>query len=64
MTLAPLVVHALRDLSSSVPVVVGGIIPHEDVEQLLHNGIAAVFGPGSSVETIVATLQELTSSLH
>jgi methylmalonyl-CoA mutase C-terminal domain/subunit len=46
MTLAPLVVKALRDRGSDVPVVVGGIIPDQDVDELKAAGVAAVLGPG------------------
>jgi len=36
-----------------VKVVVGGIIPDEDAEQLKKKGVAAVFQPGASLEEIV-----------
>ena len=61
LTLAPLVIAALRDQGCEVPVVVGGIIPDEDVPALRAHGVAATFGPGSSVEDIVATIEGLTS---
>ena len=38
---------------------VGGIIPDGDVDALRRAGIAATFGPGSSVDDIVATFEEL-----
>ena len=59
LTLAPLVVDALRALECHVPVVVGGIIPDGDVDALRRAGIAATFGPGSAVDDIVATFEEL-----
>jgi len=31
----------------------GGVIPAEDVEQLLGMGVARIFGPGASLEEIV-----------
>ena len=34
MTLAPLVVDEVRKLGSEIPVVVGGIVPNQDVEPL------------------------------
>lgn len=37
-----------------VLVLVGGIIPDEDAEQLRKRGVAAVFQPGASLEEIVA----------
>ncbi len=39
---------------SDVLVLVGGIIPDEDAEQLRKKGVAAVFQPGASLEEIVA----------
>lgn len=62
LTLAPLVVGALRDRGCDVPVVVGGIVPDEDVSALTAAGIAAIFGPGSSLESIVDTLEGLVNS--
>ena len=62
LTLVPLVIDALRALDSNVPVVVGGIIPDDDVAPLREMGVAATFGPGSSLEQIVATLELLATS--
>jgi methylmalonyl-CoA mutase, C-terminal domain len=59
MTLAPLVVEAVRALSSEIPVVVGGIVPKQDVEPLLAAGIAAVITPGASAEQVVATMRDV-----
>jgi methylmalonyl-CoA mutase C-terminal domain/subunit len=62
MTLVPLVVSALREQGSHVPVVVGGIIPDSDVVLLRNAGVAATFGPGTSLEEIVSTLEHLNDS--
>jgi ethylmalonyl-CoA mutase len=43
--LIPAVIDALRDAQVSAPVVVGGIIPEQDVEALKTAGIAAVYTP-------------------
>ncbi len=56
MTLAPLVVQALRERGSEIPVVLGGIVPPQDLDELQELGIAAVFGPGASAEEIVRTI--------
>ena len=56
MTLAPLVVRALRERGSEIPVVLGGIVPPQDLDELQELGIAAVFGPGASAEEIVRTI--------
>ena len=41
-----------------VRVVLGGIIPDADVEQMKSCGVAAVFPPGTSIESIGCFLQE------
>ncbi len=56
MTLAPLVVKALRGLGSEIPVVVGGIIPDQDVAELKAAGVAAVLGPGATADAVVSTV--------
>ena len=41
------------------PIFVGGIIPEEDAKTLLLSGVAAVFGPGTSISDITTQLKEL-----
>ena len=41
-----------------VPVLVGGIIPDEDVPRLKEAGVFAVFGPGTNTQTIVQAFQD------
>jgi methylmalonyl-CoA mutase C-terminal domain/subunit len=54
MTLCPKVVELLRAQGQdNVLVIVGGIIPEEDVEKLKAAGIAAVFGPGTPSQEYV-----------
>ena len=60
LTLVPLVIDALSQLGASIPVVVGGIIPQEDVAALRRAGVTAIFGPGSSMDDIVATIESLS----
>ena len=59
MTLAPLVVDEVRKLGSEIPVVVGGIVPNQDVEALMEAGIAAVITPGASAEQVVETIRNV-----
>ncbi len=59
MTLAPLVVDEVRKLGSEIPVVVGGIVPNQDVEPLMAAGIAAVITPGASAEQVVETMRNV-----
>jgi methylmalonyl-CoA mutase, C-terminal domain len=57
LTLAPLMVTALRELGLATPVVIGGIIPDRDVEPLREAGIAAILGPGASAAEVVETVR-------
>ena len=41
------------------PLVVGGTIPEPDAEKLRDLGVTAVFGPGSSMDEIVACMNRL-----
>ncbi len=61
MTLAPLVVEELRQRGSEVPVVVGGIVPSNDLAPLMALGVAAVFGPGATASEIVGTISSLVA---
>lgn len=56
MTLAPLVVDQLRSRGTDIPVVVGGIIPVNDVEELKRCGVAEVLGPGAGASEVVASV--------
>ena len=54
MTLFPAVIDLLRAKEASDVVVFGGgIIPQDDVPRLKEKGVAAVFLPGSSTQTII-----------
>ncbi len=54
LTLCPKVVELLRAQGQEdVVVLVGGIIPEEDVEKLRAAGVSAVFGPGTPTQAIV-----------
>ena len=57
-TLLPKVVSGLRDAGAAdVLVVAGGIIPEEDRAGLEAAGIAAIFGPGSTIAEIATYLR-------
>jgi methylmalonyl-CoA mutase, C-terminal domain len=56
MTLAPKMVQALRDADLDIPVVVGGIIPDDDVQPLLDAGVAAILGPGASAAEVATAV--------
>ena len=57
MTLAPLVVEALRARGASIPVVVGGIVPKQDIPLLKAAGISEVLGPGAPGTAVVDTIR-------
>lgn len=59
ITLAPLVVDSLRLKNLNIPVVVGGIIPNEDIELLKKLGIAAVLGPGAQASEVVEIIRKV-----
>jgi methylmalonyl-CoA mutase C-terminal domain/subunit len=59
MMLFPRVVELLREGGATDVVVFGGgIIPEEDAAALRASGVAQVFTPGTSLETIVAWVRE------
>lgn len=59
MTLCPKVVQLLRAQGQGhVLVIIGGIIPAEDVAPLQQAGIAAIFGPGTPTPTITEFIHQ------
>lgn len=59
LALCPRVVELLHQQGlEDVIVLVGGIIPDEDIDPLRQAGIAAVFGPGTSTQDIVAFINQ------
>ncbi len=58
--LVPKLVMALREAGMGhVAVVVGGIVPDRDAQQLLAAGVARVFHPGSARDDIIETIRGL-----
>ena len=59
MTVVPRVVDLLREQGvGDVLVTVGGTIPADDIPELEKRGVAAVFTPGTSTDTIVSFLRD------
>jgi methylmalonyl-CoA mutase C-terminal domain/subunit len=57
MALVPRVLELLRQQGQEqVKVLVGGIIPDEDLSHLKEIGVAAIFGPGTNTRDIVQAL--------
>jgi methylmalonyl-CoA mutase C-terminal domain/subunit len=51
-----------RNGMKDVKVVVGGIVPDRDAEALRQQGVAAVFQPGASLESIVGFIRDAVSA--
>ena len=58
-TIVPKIMAGLREQGADdITVVVGGIIPAEDEPKLKEMGVAGVFGPGTSLQTIVEFIRQ------
>lgn len=49
---------------TDVPVFLGGIVPDEDVPRLREMGVAAVFGPGTSLDDVIVQFREAIAARH
>ena len=58
LTLAPLVAEAMRARGADVPVIVGGIVPDADLDELAAAGITTVLTPGATAEEIVTKVAQ------
>jgi methylmalonyl-CoA mutase C-terminal domain/subunit len=57
--IVPRVTALLKERGASdVLVVLGGTIPEQDAEFLKSQGVSAIFGPGTSLETVVRFIRE------
>ena len=60
LTLVPQIIEELRKLGrEDIIVIVGGVIPAQDYEQLYRDGAAAIFGPGSKVSAAAIKMLEI-----
>jgi methylmalonyl-CoA mutase C-terminal domain/subunit len=58
MTLLPKVTRLLRERGlDDVLVTAGGIIPDDDIPALREAGVAAVFGPGTTIAEVAAYIR-------
>lgn len=65
MTLVPRVMDLLKSAGlNDVQVLVGGIIPEQDVAALKQLGVAQVFGPGTTIDEIGTFLRERPPDEH
>ncbi len=62
LTLVPQIIAELKKLGrEDIVVVVGGVIPAQDYEELYQDGAAAIFGPGTPVATAAQKIMEILS---
>ncbi len=58
-TLCPRIVNLLRENGmDDTLVLVGGIVPQEDIAKLKSNGVSEIFLPGTSTEDIVTFIRQ------
>ncbi len=63
MALVPRVLELLHQQGQEhVQVLIGGIIPDEDVPRLKELGVAAIFGPGTNTHTIVNAVVDMVKT--
>jgi methylmalonyl-CoA mutase C-terminal domain/subunit len=49
----PLVIKQLKEQGKSTKVVIGGIIPSDEVPELMEMGVSGVFGPDTPTEDVI-----------
>ena len=60
LTLVPMMIDLMNAQQlENIPVIVGGIIPKENIPDLLKIGVKGVFGYGTTMEEVVAFVQKL-----
>ena len=62
LALAPRIVGALADAGLEVPVVIGGIVPDDDLLALADAGVVGVLGPGASAEEVANCVRDAAAS--
>jgi len=61
--IVPRVLELLREKQmEDVKLIVGGIVPDEDAEELKKQGVAAVFQPGASLDSIVQFIRSAVAA--
>lgn len=59
LSLVPNIVEWLRKNNLKMPLIIGGVIPREDIPQLKNIGVAEVFLSGSTSEEIINGIKDL-----
>jgi methylmalonyl-CoA mutase len=64
-TLVPQVINELKRLGrEDILVIAGGVIPHRDYQYLYDSGVAAIFGPGTSVSKAAKQILEILLEIY
>ncbi len=64
-TLVPQVINELKRLGrEDILVIAGGVIPHQDYQFLYNAGVAAIFGPGTSVAKAARQILEILLEIN
>jgi len=64
-TLVPQVISELKRLGrEDILVIAGGVIPHQDYQFLYDAGVAAIFGPGTSVSKAAKQILEILLEIY
>ncbi|MEM9135418.1 MAG: cobalamin-dependent protein [Actinomycetota bacterium] len=58
LTLSANMLKALEEAQLDIPVIIGGIIPDQDLDDLEKVGVAAVLGPGASAEEVAQAVRD------
>ena len=60
LTLVPQIIAELKKLGrEDIIVIVGGVIPAQDYDELYRDGAAAIFGPGTPIATAAIKILEI-----
>ena len=63
LTLVPQIIAELKKLGrEDIIVIVGGVIPHQDYDELYRDGAAAIFGPGTPIAKSAIKMLEILMS--
>ena len=64
-TLIPQVINELKRFGrEDILVIAGGVIPHQDYQFLYDSGVAAIFGPGTSVSKAAKQILEILLEIY
>jgi len=61
LALAPAMLAALDKADLDIPLIIGGIVPDQDIPILEAAGVAAILGPGDPAEEVVAAVRNAVS---